>query len=53
MVTNAYRRIDDRTYEIVQKVDGAVVLTSRMAISSDGKTLTTSTANATTAFDKR
>jgi len=40
-VTNAYRRIDDRTYEIIQKVNGTVALVNRLTISPDGKTITT------------
>ena len=43
VLTNAYRRIDDRTYEIVVKVDSAVVATSRVVVSPDGKTLRVST----------
>jgi hypothetical protein len=43
VLTNAYRRIDDRTYEIVVKVDGKVVATSRVAVSPDGKELRVST----------
>ena len=57
VVTNAYRRIDDRTYEVVQKVDGEVSVTARMAVSPDGKTLTTVTSvqngrTTTTVFDR-
>jgi hypothetical protein len=40
-VTNAYRRIDARTYEIVQKVNGAVSLVERLVVSADGNTITT------------
>lgn len=43
VVTNAYSRIDDRTYAVVQKVDGEVAATARTAISPDGKTITTIT----------
>jgi hypothetical protein len=56
VVTNAYRRVDDRTYEVVQKVDGEVSVTARMAVSPDGKTLTTVTSvqngQTTTVFDR-
>jgi hypothetical protein len=45
VMTNAYRRIDDRSYEIVVKVDGIVNSTASVAISPDGKTLTTLTAS--------
>jgi len=41
--TDNYRRVDDRTYEIVVKVDSAVVATSRVVVSPDGKTLRVST----------
>lgn len=58
VVTNAYRRIDDRTYEIVQKVDGEVSATARMTVSPDGRTLTTVTSGqsgptSTTVFDRK
>jgi hypothetical protein len=42
-VTNAYRPLDDRTYEIVQKVDGAISTTATITRSQDDKTLTTTT----------
>ena len=40
-VTNAYRRIDDHTYEIVQKVNGVATVTERLTVSPDGRTITT------------
>ena len=43
VVTHAYRRIDERTYDVVQKTEGRTTLTARMSISADGKTLTTLT----------
>jgi hypothetical protein len=43
VVTSAYTRVDNRTYDIVQKVDGDVTATARMFVSADGKTLTTVT----------
>ena len=55
VVTNAYTRIDDRTYAVVQRVDGAIVVTARMTISPDGKTLTTTipgTPATTTVYDQ-
>ena len=57
VVTNAYRRVDDRTYEVVQKVDGEVSVTARMMVSPDGRTLTTVTFGrngpaTTTVFDR-
>ena len=41
--TRAYRRIDDRTYEFVTKVDGKVTTTTRSVAARDGKTRTTTT----------
>ena len=43
VLTNAYTRIDARTYAVVIKVDGGQVATARTAVSSDGQTLTTVT----------
>jgi len=53
VVTNAYSRIDDRTYEVVQKVDGERASTARMAISPDGTTITTVTPTTTTVYDRQ
>lgn len=39
-VTNAYTRIDDRTYDVVVKSDGTKAATARIMIALDGKTLT-------------
>jgi hypothetical protein len=38
--TRAWKRIDDHNYEFVDKVDGKVTTTTRVVISSDGKTRT-------------
>jgi hypothetical protein len=43
VVTNAYRQIDERTYEVVVKFDGTIAATTRMALSPDGRTITTVT----------
>jgi hypothetical protein len=43
-VTYAYRRIDDRTYDVVTKVDGRAAATSRAVLSADGRSITTTTA---------
>lgn len=40
VLTTAYRRLDDRTWELVQKVDGRVTATTRLAVSGDGTRLT-------------
>jgi len=39
LLTNAYRKLDDRTYEIVIKVEGKVQATARVMVSPDGKNL--------------
>ena len=46
VTTHAYRRVDDRTYDVIQKTEGSRTLTARMTISADGKTLTTLTPGA-------
>ena len=38
--TQALKRIDARSFETVGKVDGKVTVTTRVTVSSDGKTLT-------------
>ena len=38
--TAAYKRIDGRTFEVSSKVDGKPTVTTRVVVSSDGKTLT-------------
>ena len=62
VLTNAYTRIDDRTYDVVVKADGAKAATARIVIAPDGKTLTsvTTTRNAqgktlktTTVYDRK
>jgi len=40
VMTNAYRAIDARSYEIDVKLDGRQVATTRVSISPDGSTLT-------------
>lgn len=61
-ITYAYNRIDDRTYDIVVKLDGSVAATSRVVLSPDGRTITTITngtnalgykVSSTTVFDKQ
>jgi hypothetical protein len=44
VLTNAYRQIDDRRYEIRIKVDGQQAATATAAVSADGRTLTVVTA---------
>ena len=39
-MTAAYKRVDDRTFEVTGKVDGKPTMTTRVAISADGKTMT-------------
>ena len=43
VLTNAYSRIDDHSYQITIKIDGVLTATAKVVISPDGKTLTTST----------
>lgn len=38
--TAAYKRIDDRTFEVTSKAGGKPMMTTRITISADGKTLT-------------
>ena len=38
--TNALKRIDDRTFEVIGKMDGKPTITTRVAVSADGKTIT-------------
>jgi len=47
VLTNAYRKIDDRSYEIVIKVEGNTQATARVVVSPDGKTLQVATENRT------
>jgi hypothetical protein len=62
VLTNAYSRIDERTYDVVVKADGVKAASARIVIAPDGKTLTsiTSTRNAqgqilktTTVYDRQ
>ncbi len=39
--TQAYTKVDGRTYQVVAKKGGKVMITSRVVISADGKTRTT------------
>jgi hypothetical protein len=61
-ITYAYNRIDDRTYDVVLKVDGAVAAISRVTLSPDGQRITTVTdgitalgykVSTTTVFDRK
>jgi hypothetical protein len=40
VMTNAYRVLDERSYEIAVKLDGRPVATTRVSVSPDGATLT-------------
>jgi hypothetical protein len=42
-VTYAYTRIDDRTYDIVARMDGRAAASSRTSVSADGRSITTMT----------
>lgn len=39
VLTNAYRRLDDRSYEIAVKVDGQLAATATTSVSADGDTM--------------
>jgi hypothetical protein len=39
VMTNAYRKVDDRNYEIAIKLDGVLTATARVTVSADGRTL--------------
>jgi hypothetical protein len=41
--TNAFRRVGDRSFEVVVKVGGTVTTTNRIVVSADGRTLTQTT----------
>jgi hypothetical protein len=41
--TVSFRKIDDRTFEILNKLKGAVVVTQRTVLAADGKSRTTTT----------
>lgn len=43
VLTNAYRRINDRSYEIAVKMDGRLAATAVAVVSPDGRTLTVTT----------
>jgi hypothetical protein len=43
ILTNAYTLINERSYQIVVKVEGSVAATARVEVSGDGKTLVTVT----------
>lgn len=43
VLTNAYRVVSDRSYEIVLKVDGRQVATAVAVVSPDGRTMTVTT----------
>jgi hypothetical protein len=53
VLSNAYRCSDDRTCELVQKLDGDVVLTARLTISPDGRLLTAVAAGSTTVYERQ
>ena len=38
--TNALKRIDARTFEVLGKIDGKPAVTTRVAVAADGKTMT-------------
>jgi hypothetical protein len=62
VATNAFRRLDDHSFEVIVKVDGKLTTTNRIVISLDGKTMTQTTTgknaqgqtvNNTTVYEKQ
>jgi len=53
-ITYAYSRVDDHTYDVVQRSDGKAVGSARMTLSADGRTMTTvsSATGTTTIYDR-
>jgi hypothetical protein len=47
VLTNAYTRVNDHSYQIVVKVDGTLAATTTVVISDDGKNLTALTNEST------
>src|SRR5215472_14845382 len=47
-LTSAYRQVDDHTIELRQKFDGHTVVFATMVLSTDGKTITTTTTDGVT-----
>ena len=43
VLTNAYRKVSDRSYEIVVRVDGRAAAVATAVVSSDGRTLNVDT----------
>lgn len=43
-VTYAYRKIDDRSYDVIVRIDDRMAAVSKVTLSPDGKTMTTTTA---------
>jgi hypothetical protein len=43
VMTNAYRKLDQRSYEIVIKLDGVLTATASVVVSPDGRTLNVTT----------
>ena len=52
-MTNAYTRVDDRSYDIVVKIDGQAAATARTTLSADSRTMTTVSGKTKTVFEKR
>jgi hypothetical protein len=42
-VTYAYHRVDDRTYEVMVRIDDRTAAVSKVTLSADGQTMTTTT----------
>jgi hypothetical protein len=53
VVTNAYSRISDRSYDLVFKVDGRTTSTTRISISPDGQTMTVTNGSNAAIYKRR
>ena len=51
-LTNAYRKIDDKSYEITIKIDGSVAAGSRVTVSADGNALNVVTGKTTSVYER-
>ena len=52
-ITYAYTPIGDGSCEIVVKIDGRLAARSRVTVSADGRTMTTTTGASTTVYEKQ
>jgi hypothetical protein len=53
VMTNAYKPVEDRTYDIVVKIEGQAAGTARSTLSADGQTITTIAGKTRTVFERQ